>query len=61
MLGNKKAVIAATVEEDDRLKTGDQLEKSVFLEKLKDLPEISKAAKFFSRQSPRQGHGEVDH
>ena len=47
MLSNQKKVVAAAREVDDRLKTGEQLEKSVFLERFKDRPEVLKAARFF--------------
>ena len=43
----RKIVEACTVESDERGKSGTQLEKSLFLERYKDEPELIRQAKFF--------------
>ena len=44
----KKVVLASTFEQDSRLKTGHEYEKSVFLNLFKDQPEALKQAKYYT-------------
>ena len=47
VVGSKKTVIASTIEHTNRMKTGIELEKSVFLDRYSENPEVLKKTKYF--------------
>ena len=57
----RKSIIASTTEADKGSRSGYELEKSVFLEKYKDQPEILKQARWFSvRERDETGNWKVE-
>ena len=60
VVGSKKTVIASTVEQTNRLKTGIELEKSVFLDRYSENPEVLKKSEVFRGSGTRRGHRQVE-